>query len=99
MHLLSLNISDLLVNLWWGILDCDKSNDCIVWDWATLRGNVWEMHGCQVAAATPYLSGSFDCPPRDPAEKISNGYKAWDFLMYLFSLGPGLLYNILPEKY
>jgi hypothetical protein len=25
--------------------------------------------------------------------------KAWEFLLYLFGLRPGLLYNILPEKY
>jgi len=99
MHLLSLNILDLLVNLWWGMLDCDKSDDCTMWDWATLRGNVWEMHGCQVAAATPYLPGSFDHPPCNPAKKITSKYKAWGFLMYLFGLGPGLLYNVLPEKY
>lgn len=99
MHLLSLNIPDLLVNLWRGMLDCDKSNDHTTWDWATLRGNVWEMHGQQVASATPYLPGSFDHPPCNPAEKISSGYKAWEFLMHLFGLGPGLLYNVLPEKY
>jgi hypothetical protein len=79
MHLLSLNILDLLVNLWWGMLDCDKSNDRTMWDWATLRGNVWEMHGCKVAAATPYLPGSFDRPPCNPAKKITSGYKAWEF--------------------
>jgi Transposase family tnp2 len=99
MHLLSLNIPALLVNLWWGMLDCDKSDDCTTWDWATLRGNVWEMHGQQVTNATPYLPGSFDHPPCNPAEKISSGYKAWEFLMHLFGLGSRLLYNVLPEKY
>jgi hypothetical protein len=99
MHLLSLNIPDLLINLWRGMLDCDRNNDRTTWDWATLTGDVWEMHGRQVADATPYLPGSFDRPPRNPAEKISSGYKAWEFLTYLFGLGPGLLYNVLPEKY
>ncbi|KAF8225224.1 hypothetical protein L208DRAFT_1067311, partial [Tricholoma matsutake] len=35
----------------------------------------------------------------NPAEKINLGYKAWEFLIYLFGLGPALLCSILPEKY
>ncbi|KAI5897274.1 uncharacterized protein SCHCODRAFT_02445272, partial [Schizophyllum commune H4-8] len=46
-----------------------------------------------------YLPGSFDRPPRNPAEKINSGYKAIEYLTYLFVLGPGLLYRILPEPY
>ena len=37
-----------------------------------------------------YLPGSFDCPPHNPAEKISSGYKVWKFLLYLYGLGPGV---------
>ncbi|KAJ6576383.1 hypothetical protein B0H10DRAFT_2236364 [Mycena sp. CBHHK59/15] len=44
-------------------------------------------------------SGSFDRPPRNPAEKISSGYKAWEFLLYFFGLGPALFYNLLPDEY
>ena len=99
MHLGSLNLPDLLINLWRGTLDCDKKDDVSTWEWATLRGSVWEEHGRQVAATTPYLPGSFDRPPRNPAEKISSGYKAWEFLLYIFGLGPGLLLNILPDIY
>jgi hypothetical protein len=99
MHLAALNLPDLLINLWRGTLDCDRRDDHSTWDWVKLVGKTWEEHGKQVAAATPYLPGSFDRPPRNPAEKISSGYKAWEFLLYLFGLGPGLLYNVLPEKY
>src|ERR1700733_5096367 len=99
MHLASLNLPDLLINLWRGTFDCDKKDDHSTWDWAKLQGSTWEMHGHQVAAATPYLPGSFNRPPRNPAEKISSGYKAWKFLLYLFGLGPGLMYKILPDKY
>jgi hypothetical protein len=99
MHLCSLNLPDLLINLWRGTFDCDKKDNRSTWDWATLQGRTWEEHGRQVVAATPYLPGSFDRPPRNLAEKISSGYKAWEFLLYLFGLGPGLLYGILPEKY
>jgi hypothetical protein len=40
-----------------------------------------------------------NCPPRNPAEKISSGYKAWEYLLYIFALGPGVFYNVIPEKY
>lgn len=52
-----------------------------------------------VAAATPYFPGSFDRPPRNPAEKINSGYKAWKFLLYFFILGCGVFRAVLPEKY
>jgi hypothetical protein len=47
----------------------------------------------------PYLPGSFDRPPRNPAQKISSGYKAWEYMLYMYALGPALLYSALPEKY
>lgn len=83
MHLAALNIPDLLINLWRGTFDCDKNNDIRTWDWTVLQGNIWEFHGKEVGDCTPYLPGSFDCTPQNPAEKISSGYKAWEFLMYI----------------
>jgi hypothetical protein len=99
MHLVALNLPDLLINLWRGTFDCDKSDSRTTWDWATLQGDTWKAHGAAVAAATPYLPGSFDRPPRNPAEKINSGFKAWEFLLYMYGLGPGLLFGILPDKY
>ena|SRR5487761_1143679 len=32
-------------------------------------------------------------------EKLTSGYKAWKFLLYLYGLGPGLLYGLLPGNY
>ncbi|KAG6913288.1 hypothetical protein DXG01_008153 [Tephrocybe rancida] len=52
-----------------------------------------------VKPTTPFLPGSFNRPPRDPATKMNSGYKAWEFLLYLFVLGPGVLYNFLPPIY
>jgi hypothetical protein len=49
--------------------------------------------------ALPYLPTSFDCPLHNIAEKLTSSYKAWEFLLYLYGLGPGLLYGILPEIY
>jgi hypothetical protein len=99
MHLLCLNIPDLLIPLWRGTFTCEKTDDKSMWDWAVLQGDIWKQHGQTVADATPYLPGSFGRPPRNPAEKINSGYKAWEFMLYLYALSPGLLYNILPEKY
>ncbi|KIY50323.1 hypothetical protein FISHEDRAFT_64952 [Fistulina hepatica ATCC 64428] len=100
MHLGSLNIKDLLLGLYRGTIDCDKQDSKDLWDWAILRDNdIWTAHGATVAAATPYLPGCFDRPPRNPAEKLSSGYKAKEFQTYFFGLAPALFYGILPEKY
>lgn len=99
MHLVSLNLTNLLIKLWRGTMDCEPSDDRATWDWAVLQGDVWKIHGKTVADTTPYLPGSFDRPPRNPAEKISSGYKAWEYLIYIFVLAPALLRGILPHIY
>ncbi|KAJ7769490.1 hypothetical protein B0H16DRAFT_1715945 [Mycena metata] len=80
-------------------MECEAPDTKESWDWAVLTGDAWKKHGQAVADATPYLPGSFERPPQNPAEKISSGYKAWEWLMYLIGLGPALLYGILPHKY
>lgn len=99
MHLSSFNLSDLLLSLWRGVLDHDKDDPPSAWPWAVLVGETWDLHGQDVAAATRYLPGSFDRPPRNIAEKINSGYKAWEYLLYLYGLAPALLYGILPTPY
>jgi hypothetical protein len=99
MHHATLNIPDLMIPLWRGTFDCDGTDSRSNWDWAVLTGPTWTKHGKAVSDATPYLPGSFDRPPRNPALKISSGYKAWEFLLYLYGLGPGLFYKVLPDKY
>jgi hypothetical protein len=99
MHLVSLNLTDLFLSLWRGTLECEAPDSRAAWDWSVLQGEVWKAHGKRVADATPYLPGSFDRPPRNPAEKISSGYKAWEYLIYVFALGPGVFLGVLPDKY
>ncbi|KAG1868969.1 hypothetical protein DFJ58DRAFT_714138 [Suillus subalutaceus] len=41
MHLVSLNIPDLLIPLWRGTFKCDKKDDRADWDWAVLKGKTW----------------------------------------------------------
>ncbi len=97
MHLAALNIPDLLISLWRGTMTCEKGDSRDTWGWAVFRDlEVWRTHGRAVAAATPYLPTSYDRPPRNPAEKINTGYKAIEYLTYLFVLGPGLFYGLLP---
>ncbi|KAA1466965.1 hypothetical protein DENSPDRAFT_766810, partial [Dentipellis sp. KUC8613] len=99
MHLASLNLTDLLLGLWRGVIDCDPDDDKSSWDWMVLRRQVWIDHGKAVGAARSYLPGSFDRPPRNPADKISSGYKAWEFLTYVFGYCPAMLCGILPLHY
>lgn len=99
MHLGSFNLADLLLSLWRGQLDSERTDPVSTWPWAVLKGTTWEQHGKAVAAATPYLPGSFDRPPRNIAEKINSGYKAWEWLLYLYGLAPALLHGILPQPY
>ncbi|KAG0692628.1 hypothetical protein DFH29DRAFT_985705 [Suillus ampliporus] len=99
MHLISLNIPDLLIPLWRGTFECDADDDKSTWTWAVLTGNVWKDFGKAVAATTPHLPGFFDRPPRNPAEKINSGYKAWEFTLLLYGIGPLVLHNVLPLPY
>ncbi|KAL1726287.1 hypothetical protein EV714DRAFT_219610 [Schizophyllum commune] len=102
MHHAALNLPDLLVGLWRATLECDtKWGDSVnTWAWAVLKdSNLWKAHGKTVADATPYLPGFFDRPPRNPAEKINSGYKAVEYLTWIYVLGPGLLRRILPTIY
>jgi len=99
MHLAALNLSDLMISLWCGTMDCTHPDDKANWPWFVLQGDVWQKHGKAVVDTLYYLLSSFERPPRNIAEKITSGYKAWEFLMYLYGLGPGLLYGMLPQPY
>ncbi|KAK0193264.1 hypothetical protein F5146DRAFT_1101393 [Armillaria mellea] len=80
MHLNLLNDTDLFLN--------SKEN----WDLAVFHNTAfWEAHRKTIAMSTEYFPFFFDCPPRNPAEKLNSEYKAQEFLLYLF--------DILPSKY
>lgn len=99
MHLFGLNIGELLIPLWRGIFKCELTNDKSTWDWATLVGDTWQTHGKLVTAATKFFPSSFHRPPQNPAEKISSGYKATEYYLYLFGLGPAFFRTVLPKRY
>ncbi|KAJ3861580.1 hypothetical protein EV359DRAFT_74615 [Lentinula novae-zelandiae] len=98
MHLLLLNLEDLLLCLWRGTLKREVS-DTDAWEWVKLVGSTWEDHGKTVANTTQYFPSSFQRPPRNPAEKLSSGYKATEYYLYVFGLGPGLFRTILDAEY
>jgi hypothetical protein len=100
MHFEGPNMGSLFTDLWRGTMRCDATDNKDLWDWAVFRDkDIWAEHGAAVAACAQYLPGSFDRPPRNPAEKINTFYKAWEFILWLWGLGPALLYGILPDKY
>ena len=99
MHQPLINMAALFFDLWCErpkARDNDPGSD---WPWAVLTGDTWVEHGKAVADAAKYLPTSFGRTPRNPQEKISSGYKAWEFLVYLYGLGPGVFFGILPEVY
>ena len=100
MHLAVLNILDLLISLWRMTLDCTKPDNKSIWDWAVFKWvDLWKEHREAVIKTLHFLPSSFDHPLCNFAEKLTSSYKAWEFLLYLYSLGPRLLYNILPDPY
>ena len=52
-----------------------------------------------VAGIAKYPLTSFGRTPQNPQEKISSGYKAWEFLNYFYGEGPGVFYSVLPDTY
>ncbi|KAL7281947.1 hypothetical protein ACG7TL_003414 [Trametes sanguinea] len=100
MHLITLNLTDLIISLLRGTLACDPTDNKATWVWAVLADReTWRAHGKLVEQSTWYLPGSFDRPLRNPAEKISSGYKAWKFLLYVYGLLPALLHGIQSRQY
>ena len=99
MHQPVINLAALFFDLWCARTGLHSYDPSSPWPWAVLTGAIWEDHGRAVARAARYLPTSFGRTPRNPQEKISSGYKAWEFLYYLYGEGPGLFFNILPMPY
>ena len=100
MHQPVINLCDLLISLWRGQMNVNGSDKKSTWDWAVLMDSgCWKEHGREVVSAAPFFPSSFGRPPRNPAEKLSSGYKAWELLLYVSGLGPGVFYGVIPDKY
>ena len=99
MHQPLINMAGLLLELWCAHPAVRKYDASSSWRWAVLTGNVWVEHGKLVARSAKYLPSSFGQSPRNPQEKISSGYKAYELLNYIYGLGPGVFFGVLPEPY
>jgi len=96
MHQPVINLCDLLISLWRGQVKSYGSDKKDTWDWAVFMDI---GHWKEVASASPFFPSSFGRPPRNPADKLLSGYKAWELLLYIYVLGPGIFYSVLPDKY
>jgi hypothetical protein len=95
MHLSCLNIPQHLLHIWRNTINPKIPSDC---DFTPLSSElVWNEHGALVASATPYLPSSFNRTPRNPALKLTSGYKAWEFMIYIWVLGPAVFRLVLPD--
>jgi hypothetical protein len=99
MHVLSLNLAELMVNLWRGAIDCDASDHKKNWAFFVLKDTLWELHGGLMNRCGARIPSSHDCAPRNIAQKINSGFKAKEHQTHLYILCPGLLYGVLPELY
>lgn len=100
MHLGGLLLPDLMMGLFRGTIEAGPGDDKSTWAWAVLMDEgVWKSHRALVASYKKYLSSSIERPPRDPAKKINSGYKAKEFLTYVYGMLPALLYSVLPKPF
>ena len=99
MHQPLINLAALLLDLWCARPAARSYDASTGWPWAVLTGDIWKSHGEVVSHAAKYLPTSFGRTPRNPQEKISSGYKAWESLYYLYGEGPGVFFQVLPEPY
>lgn len=99
MHQPLINLTTLLLDLWCARPDARKYDHLSHWPWAVLKGDVWEAHGEVVEHVARYLPTSFGRAPRNPAAKISSGYKASESLYYIYGEGPGVFHGVIPEPY
>ncbi|TFK58648.1 hypothetical protein BDN72DRAFT_906543 [Pluteus cervinus] len=97
MHL-GINLAELLIPLWCGEVRADGLSiaDC---EHAFLVGDAWKDHGHFVERTRPYLPSSFNRAPRNPALKINSGFKAWEYMLYLWSLGPAVFRPYLGDAH
>ncbi|PCH37283.1 hypothetical protein WOLCODRAFT_83854, partial [Wolfiporia cocos MD-104 SS10] len=45
MHLIAINIPDLFISLWCGMIQCDPNDDRSTWGFMVLTKDTWEVHG------------------------------------------------------
>ncbi|KIL55197.1 hypothetical protein M378DRAFT_91264 [Amanita muscaria Koide BX008] len=96
MHLASLNLPQHLLGIWHNTI-----KPCLPQELAHLgilsNDETWKSHGALVASMKPFLPSTFEHAPRNPAEKVNSGYKAWEFLVYFWVIGPAIFRIVMPH--
>lgn len=98
MHLFMLNGGDLWIPLWRATIPHGDDDPPPAWPWH-LPHEDWITHGAAVGDTTRYFPSSFHRPPRNPAEKVNTNYKATEWYLYLYGLGPSFFRVFLPKVY
>jgi hypothetical protein len=99
-HLPALNVPDLLFSLWRGTLTCDTKRGDSKDSWAGRCFKLpadWLRWGSQIGSLLSYIPIWFGRAPRNPAKKMSSGYKGEEYENLLFGLGPQELQPEMPE--
>lgn len=100
MHHTALNVPDLMLPLWRGKMKKHSVAEMATWPFATLSDDAaWQRHGLLIGKSAPHWPGSFDRVPRNPALKLNSGYKAWEFMLYFYGIGPAAFFDFLPHIY
>ena len=96
MHLACLNVTQHHMQIFHNTLKLPFSgSEC---HFAVLiEDDVWKSHGALVESARQYIPTSLGRTPRNLAEKINSGYKAWEYNLYFYVLGPAVFRLVLPH--
>jgi hypothetical protein len=91
-HLPALNAPDLLFSLWRGSMKCDTENGDSKATWNRFMcfqdSTTWKQWGARIGSLVPYIPVWHGRAPRNPAEKMSSGYKGEEYENLVFGLGP-----------
>lgn len=99
MHYFFLNQPDLMLGLWRGTIKAAATDNPEDWRWCCMPPDIWKERGELMPKFAPYLPCCMDVAPRNPAEKISSGYKAKEHQIYFFGYGPAVFRLDLPDPF
>lgn len=101
MHHFGLNLGQLLILLWHGTIEHSiHDNNPENWRFKVLVGDAWTTHGQDVADTLRYIPTCIENRTvHNPVLKLFSGFKASQYMIYLYGLCPVLLYGVLPELF
>ena len=93
MHLFGLNLPQLIIFLFCGTIEHSRKDNPKDWPFAVLhKPKKWQAHGQDIRDLQKYIPCCIEkCVLHNSAEKISSGYKAVEYLIYVYRLLPASL--------